>query len=192
LYKDGPQGLPGRRKTIRRRSLLLAACVTTLLATPSMAGAATIGPDVHRLRDFDQGCTSYATCSFANTRQPDAAVRAPFSGTITRWRVNAANGSFRLQVLHRFADGSFKALRSTGWRTSSGNLASFGTNLAIHRHDFIALKETNGSTFGGALASSEARYIGFTPGLHDGESAFPNPAYSGTAGMMLFNTKLVH
>jgi hypothetical protein len=119
---------------------------------PGTAGAAVIGPQDITPSDALTGysCFGNPSCTLVNLNVPDAKVRSPVSGTITRWRVNVADngtsqGPLRLQVLRRTVnepgnvDDEFKAIRQTSKETSQGDKNVFQASLRIRKGDYIGL-----------------------------------------------------
>jgi hypothetical protein len=157
-----------------------------------------IGPNLHdQYGTATDVCTPAPFCTFVQTKLEGDAMRAPFSGTITRWRVMYPNGSFWLQVLRRHRSGKYESLRSTdptGKVTSSMNqVKRFHTHLHIHRGDYVAIAAED--FYASFLASRDGLGQGFcwrglVPGLDDGESAQPNPSYGECTALLLYNVTL--
>lgn len=128
-------------------------------------------------------------------------MKAPFSGTITRWRAMQPNGSLWLQVLRRLPHGGgvarYGSLRSGDPETvtsSAGETKTFDTDLRIRKGDYVGIGADDfyGSTVGVFDAAHQGFcQKGFVPGLDDGNSAKPNPSYSHCGALLLYNVTLV-
>jgi hypothetical protein len=148
-----PQGTPGKEEmseekvgTTKRPVIgALAAALIALGLFPMAAHAERIGPKL------PQPACCWAVPSGANSgfAQVQPTRDAPFTGTITRFRVQGANGTFRLQALRPMGGDLYKAVGETGPRTAAvaqGEVARFGANLKIHSGDLIGL-EVQGTAY---------------------------------------------
>jgi len=160
----------------RARVGLLTLGAIFLLAAQS-SSAAVLGSDfANPSPGLSQNC-SFESCTHVQTRLDGRVVRAPFNGTITRWRLQDATGEFRLQSLRKRDDGSFKAIRTTRSRTADGGRDVFDAHLPLRRRDFVAVRMADGANI--KVGTTPGCRSGFVPGLDDGESAMPHPSYSG-------------
>jgi hypothetical protein len=187
---------------IRTVAILASTVVLLLPLAADAARSATIGPQLPGpFSPVSRGCGApFESCTFMLHRLEDGRTRAPFSGTIKRWRIQHPNGEFRLQVLKRRPDGTFKALRQTRRETLASDtfddVRVTRSSLRIRRGQYVAIKQTQGSTFGllspgGTPAGDGDCDKGFVPGLAVGAAAEPSPSYSGCERMLLYNAKLV-
>jgi hypothetical protein len=169
------------------------------LAFSGISQAARIGPNLHdQYATALQSCTIDPFCTFAQTTLGGDAMSAPFSGTISRWRAMQPNGTLWLQVLRRHRHGRYEALRSSDPETvtsAAGEIKGFDTNLRIRRGDYVAIVADD--FFSSSIGSRDGLSRGFcrrgfVPGLEDGDSAKPNPGYSGCKFLLLYNVTLVH
>jgi hypothetical protein len=132
-------------------------------------------------------------------------MRAPFTGTITRFRVEGGFGSggipsrYRLLVLRKRKDGYFKAIRQTGEKTAdlvAPEVASFPVRLPIRKGNFIGLSLLDYTSQVGVTeteldAQSYYCAIGFLPALAVGMVSQSTPGAGGCGNLVLYNAKLV-
>jgi hypothetical protein len=169
--------------------LLGAAAAFGCLAVPASAGAAKIGP-----QDLTPGGGGGAyvcgagepTCTMTNIQLPNAVgrERAPFSGTITKWRVNIPpahdifdnDGPLALQVLKRtdnkpgFTNDEYAAVRESGYEgVGPGVVNGVGANLRIRKGQFIGLAHSENDTEVASADETGARGFQFEPALIPGE-----------------------
>ena len=186
-----------------RRFVAGMAAVMTLAALPSASQAERIGPNLK-----DRYAPAYLSCSVADfcinfqTRTNGHAVRAPFSGTITKWHAIEPYGNVWLQVLRKRDNGSYKSVRSSDTEQvltddpgNSGELYAFHTHLRIKRGDFVGVGADDfyASHIGDFdQAGAGTCRKGLVPGPPDGESAMPNPSYTGCGDLLLYNATLHH
>lgn len=128
--------------------------IASLLAFPSMAGAGTVGVPTGKLdsTNFGRVCGG-ASCTFVNDRLSAGRVRAPETGTITRWRANVGEMGLgtgpvevRLQVLRLTANepgvaaDEYVAIReSASSFTTTEGINQFDASLKIRKGDLIGL-----------------------------------------------------
>jgi hypothetical protein len=165
--------------------LLASAAVFTTTAT-----AATLGTsNVHEASaDYGTGCADMEpTCMYVQTKIPGALTRAPFSGTITKWKM-AQPGPYESQlvVVRKFHDGSFEAIRASDPETTpaSGTYA-YPTHLRIKKGEYIGLQ--GHSIMGRTNPHSKAVLI--NSALEFGQPKMP---YWPTEDTYLYNAKLKH
>jgi hypothetical protein len=125
---------------IRRASIVGAIVVVLALAFPPMSGAARLGPRLPMQSESRVQCAY--PCTLAQVRLRGQPMKAPVSGTISRFRVERPDGTYRLQVLHKRDNGSYRAIReSRAFTDTSGHgLKAFPVGLPIHKGDFIGLR----------------------------------------------------
>lgn len=128
--------------------------VALLLALPMIARAATVGVPTRKLDDTNYGraCPG-SSCTYVNDRLSVGRVRAPVTGTITRWRagvgeVGVGTGpvEVRLQVLRRTVNepgvvaDEYVAIRESGSSlTTTEGINEFDASLKIRKGDLIGL-----------------------------------------------------
>jgi hypothetical protein len=178
-------------------------CSITLLVSLSLAApsdALRLGAKLERPADYDWACTYDPFCTWAQTKIDGKLIRAPVSGTITRWSVKEPNGTFWLQVLRKRENGKYRSLRSTHpvgpIFSGTGEVSHFKTHLKILKGDFIGIGAED--FYSSSLAADNGEspddcFVGFVPGLVDGESAKPvfwaNPTCT---WVLLYNARLIH
>jgi hypothetical protein len=134
-----------------------AAALAASLAMAGSASGAVIG--ANKLTNSDGASTCIAsTCTIAAPKIPGATAQAPFSGTITRWKVSIPDphdsfdndGPMRLQVLKRtanepgLANDEYVAVRETEYETLvPGLINPFQTSLRIRKGQFIGISSTD-------------------------------------------------
>jgi hypothetical protein len=131
--------------------------VAASLAMAGSAGGAVIGAKKLTNSDGASTCIS-STCTIAAPKIPGAVTQAPFSGTITRWKVSIPDphdsfdndGPMRLQVLKRtanepgLANDEYVAVRETEYETLvPGLINPFQTSLRIRKGQFIGVSSTS-------------------------------------------------
>lgn len=170
--------------------------VGALLWLSGSAQAVVLGADVKAFSDSAQYCMTAPHCTMVQTTLPDRMTKAPFSGRITRWRVQEPIGTLWIQVLRRLPDGRFKAVRSSEAETpispAENEVFAFDTNLRIRKGQFvgIGLEDFGSSGLNAKSSGPEACRKGLVPGLFDGESGEPNPSYGGCGSLLLYNATL--
>ena len=178
---------------------LVAIAVAALLVVPASAEAArraTLGPPLPQTTPLGRTCIPFVSCTFVNDRLEDGLTRAPFSGKVRRWRIQGAEGDFRLQVLKRVAGGKFKALRQSARVTldseSLDEVILTSVNLAIRRGQFVAIRMYQDATMRTLQDAGPGDcYKGIVPGLAIGASDEPNPSYGVCERVTLYNARLV-
>jgi hypothetical protein len=182
-----------------RRSLALGVALSALLALPHAAQAERIGAHLSgESVDSPWSCASEPFCTFVQTKIEGDAIRAPFSGTITKWHVMQPSGSLRLQVLHRRDNGKFKAVRSSNTihvASQPNQIKSFDTHLRIQKGDYVGVRVYAG--FGASVGADGGLdngfcFKGFLPGMEDGESAPPSQFGGACTWLLLYNATLQH
>jgi hypothetical protein len=122
-------------------------------------------------------------------------VIAPFTGTIKRFRVQGADGKFRLQVLRerRNHHKRYKALRQSAVSTASvgrRQVASFPTSLRIRKGDYVGLVHaTDGTSLSTMKAGKASCFRWFFYAISVGSSA--RSLYPCESGVALYNARLV-
>lgn len=152
------------------------------LAAPSAAEATTVtvgNPLTDPASPFIM--CSPNPCTFVNTKVAEvgAHAAAPFDGTVVRWRVKAAEGTFRLRVLHPDGLGHYVAVATSAPATPAGlGVETFTTSLPIAAGDLIGIDNEANTAKLGFLVSGGSETISYTPQLAAGgstasASAFP-------------------
>ena len=196
-------------RTVRR--VLGVAAAFGCLSVPGAASAATLGPEdvAPPTSGGTYTCLSALTCTMANVQLPATVggkETAPFTGKITKWRVNIPiahdsytnDGPLALQVLKRTAenvgddeyDDEYAAVRESKYKdVTPDSVNSFNTNLRIRKGQLIGLAQTDNETE--VLGGGDPGFIQwFEPVLVPGE---PGAVASNTeeSDYLLFNAKLV-
>ncbi len=183
---------PSREAPCSRRQWLpwlsCALALAALAIAPGSAGAVKLGTPSFTYDDNDGGvsCGSpSATCIYMQRKLPGATLRAPFSGTIRKWRVASSSPrSFELIVMRKEGDGSFKAVRgSDGESVPALGVYSFKANLRIRQGDRVGIF-TNSMQI---ATNPDAVRVRFNPPPILGGSATPGPA---TPNELLYSATL--
>lgn len=162
------------------------------LFAPAPSPAATIGPVLPApLSNVDFGCLT--TCTFAQETLAGRPMTAPFTGMIKRFRIEGAQGTFRLQVLRKRDGGRVKAIRQTGARTvpvPAPEVATFRAHLRIRRGDFIGISTVSERASLAAVDGETPHYcrLFFEPALAVGTAAQP---FRNCGDLVLYNARLV-
>jgi hypothetical protein len=152
---------------------------------PATSGAARIGPPLPKEHPgLSVACLS--SCTLAQVRLGGDPMKAPITGTISHFRIQEPNGTYRLQVLHKRENGSYKAVRQSPafTNTSERPVKSFPVSLSIRKGNFIGVRmpaDTPLST----VAKSHSVWDGFFPAIAVGTSA--QPGDSNPDGLLLYN-----
>ena len=125
---------------IRRGSMIGAILLVLALAIPPVTGAARLGPRLPLESSSRVSCGN--PCTLAQVRLRGEPMKAPVSGTVTRFRVQRPDGTYRLQVLHKRDNGSYRAIReSSAFTDTSGQgVKAYPVQLSIRKGDFIGLR----------------------------------------------------
>jgi hypothetical protein len=119
------------------------AMIAIATASAEPADAALLGnPDMeYATSDFGSGCGDPGPCLYIQTKLPGADVRAPFKGTITKWRMaQPGSESAGLVVLRKRDNGKFKSIRQSATETTPGpGSYTYETQLKIKRGDYIGV-----------------------------------------------------
>jgi hypothetical protein len=171
--------------------------IAMLCAMPSTSQAERIGAHLSgESVDTPWSCSSEPFCTFVQNRIDGDAIKAPFSGTITKWHVMQPSGSLRLQVLRRLENGKFRALRSSKTvhvASQPNQIKGFNTHLRIHKGDYVGIRVYAG--FGASVGADGGLdnsfcFKGFTPGMPDGGSAVPSEFGGACTWLLLYNATL--
>lgn len=180
-----------------RSGVIAALVIGTLFAVPSASQAERIGAHLSgAASDTPWTCSSEPFCTFVQTKIDGDAIRAPFSGKITKWQVMEPSGTLRLQVLRRRDNGTFKALRSSNSvhvASQPNQVKGFDTHLRIRKGDYVGVRVYAG--FGASVGADGGLdngfcFKGFTPGMEDGESAPPSMFGGACTWLLLYNATL--
>jgi hypothetical protein len=156
---------------------------------PSTAGAALIGnPDMdYDTADFGTGCIA-DQCLFLQKKLPGATLRAPFSGTITKWRVGSSGGDddYQLVVLRKRKGGKFKAVGASYYETTPNvGTFTFTTRLPIKKGDSVGIRSAQ--ITGRGFLDGPGTFTSFDPALALGTAGTPD---SPIGGGLLYNATI--
>lgn len=159
-----------------RNAVVCTVALGAVLLLPTSAGALKLGTSNidYTIGDFGSGCGS-ESCVWVQKRLPGAQVRAPFSGTIRKWRV-ASPGvySFQLVVMRKKRNGAYKNVgQSSPGAAPGAGTYEFPADMPIRKGDFIGIM---GETVQGIL-NPQAQTLTFDPAV-----GFPDshkPSFSG-------------
>jgi hypothetical protein len=173
----------------RRFALLFMLVLGVVGLSPASAGAGvTLGSTNldPAQTDFGAACAT-PSCVFVQKRLPGAVVKAPFSGTIRKWRVVTPSAyDYQLIVLHKKDNGKFKDVNETSLGETPGAGAyEYPASMGIKKGEYIGLK---GPQVQG-IFNPDAKTWGFSPALE-----FPNsrkPSFSGVNELQ-FNATMGH
>jgi hypothetical protein len=165
-------------ETRRRRTVFTA--LATIVATLAIVGVAqaetvTVGADLSAPSEpsicsqrFGRSCPLMTVSAVA----PSSGARAPFDGTVTRWRIKdpSVTPGYALNVLRDNGDGTYTVTATTGPLTPTGNeIETFPSSLPIQAGEYLEMNLPNE----GELASveGESNTVGFTAAPKFGEIA---------------------
>ena len=161
--------------------------------TPAGGSAATVGAELPGAFTGTQGCGT-TSCLFAQRTIGSTMVRAPFSGTARKLRIQGPNGSFGLSVLKERPGDEYKHVRTSGLRAMSGGTSEVvkrNVNLRVKAGNYLAVEVPMGSTIGFAEGLGPSTcYIGLVPPPALGDSSTPHSGYSGCGEQFLFNVQI--
>lgn len=165
----------------------LATVTVSLLVGASSAGAATYTVGSPLTAAFGPG--ALGTDTITNTALPEAGARvtSPVTGTVVRWRVLDAVGTFNLRVLTPNGGLTYTGSGTSAPRSPlTTGLEAFDTNLPIQAGQAIGLNNLNGNQLGFATPVG-ASDVFWNPPLAD------NDSQPGTAGTneFAFNADVV-
>jgi hypothetical protein len=160
----------------------LAVVVTALV--PAAAGAVKLGTPHFTYDDADAGvgCGAGANCIAMQRRLPDATLKAPFSGTIRKWRVAVSSPQLRqLMVLRKQEGGSYKVVRASDAESPPGAGAyTYGTKLRVRRGDRVGLYASGSSGANVTMRNTpDATRVTFSPPPIIGGSGTPGAPLDG-------------
>lgn len=192
---------PMRTSTVFRLAAGALACAA--LAVPAGAGAAVIGPRDVAPESWDGSVAhnSFLPWTAVNLSVPDANVRSPISGTITRWRINVeatfqtGDGPMQLQVLRRTvnepgnADDKFKVVRETSEVTSGFGKNVFQASLSIRKGDFIGVQVLDDDT---AIREIDSGVLAWFDSFDPGDPAIVPDDFQSSAQHVLFNATVAN
>jgi hypothetical protein len=167
----------------RRRGLAAAAATAgTLLLAGNAGGAAA----VHKAKlGSTTGTPSANICvsGFRCTYLPRGrtALRVPFKGTVTSFRVNAgsATGKVWLRVLRPAGGGKFTGIATSAPKTLALGVNSFSVSLRVKKGDLIGLDNSSSALmFDTSSATARTDYYELPP-LRNHRTAAPNRTQSG-------------
>lgn len=193
--------------SIRYPAMLFALATTTfalLLAGATSAPAAqraTIGSDLQGSPNpsFGWSCGLVAPvepCVTQQLRIPGDLTRAPFTGTIRKWRFRTVVDSsepykLRLRVIRKKAPGRYRFVqRSRAGRVAEAGRHAFGARLRVRKGDYIGLQLPAGTdVYGFYVDSTGARSAEWYPAPANGEGG--QPQVHSTDIEFLFNATMV-
>ena len=126
---------------IGRASIVFVVGTAIALAMAATSGAARIGPELPKGHP-GLGVACLSSCTLAQVRLGGEPMKAPITGTISHFRVQEPNGTYRLQVLHKRENGNYKAVRQSPAFTDASErpVKSFPVSLSIRKGDFIGMR----------------------------------------------------
>ena len=159
------------------------------VALPTTAWAMKLGTPQFRYDDLDLGVgcgEPSATCVWMQRKLAGATLKAPFTGTVRKWRIATPTpGLYGLAVMHKQPDGEFKWVRASDNESAGGTAETFETKLKIRRGDRVGV-------FGPGFAlrhNAGASWVIFNPPPLIGGSTEPGLP---TDGELLYNATLKH
>jgi hypothetical protein len=149
-------------------ALGFAALVSTLTLAAPAAAVVTIGANVTDTSNtFNLGCVPDCTYE-ALADFPAQPMQAPCAGTVTTWRVNAAQSlvTFRLRVIRDNGDGTYTSTASSAAQTTNlgTGVVAFPTSVSIAAGEYLGVDLSSAGILGRIGVSDNL----FRPTMVDG------------------------
>jgi hypothetical protein len=176
-----------------RLATAVALSVVAIALAPATAGAVKLGTPHFTYDDADAGvsCGSpSASCVVMQRKLPDATLKAPFGGTIRKWRVAVPSPQTRqLIVLRKEGGGSFELVRASDIESPPGVGAyTYKTKLHVRRGDRVGIFASGAPSAAISIANTPgATRATFNPPPIIGGSGTPNAPVDGE---VLYNATL--